>query len=76
MYYSNPAVDKVIQEATRTLDDEKRKALLIQAMEMARADYNAIPVVTLDVIWAGRKDKVVYTPRNDEETYLLNARRP
>ncbi len=76
MYYSNAAVDKVIVEATRTLDDEKRKALLIQAMEMARADYNAIPVVTLEVIWAGRKDKVVYTARNDEETYLLNARRP
>jgi peptide/nickel transport system substrate-binding protein len=76
MHYSNPRIDAVIQEATRTLDDEKRELLLVQAMEMAIKDYSTIPVVTLDVLWAGRKDRVVYTARNDEETNVLQMRRP
>jgi peptide/nickel transport system substrate-binding protein len=74
--YSNPKLDAIIQKAITTVDDEKRKALLIEAMEISINDYATIPVVTLNAIWAGRKDKVAYTARNDEETNVLQMKRP
>jgi len=73
--YSNPRIDPVIQEAIRTMDDERRRALLVEAMELSIRDYSAIPVVTLETIWAGRRDRVAYVPRNDEETNVLMMRR-
>ncbi len=66
--YSNPALDKVIQEASRTLDDTKRRALFEQAMEMSMADRALIPVVVLEVVWATNADKVTMKARTDEDT--------
>lgn len=74
--YSNPKLDGVIQTAITTVDDAKRKALLIEAMEISIKDYATIPVVTLNAIWAGRKDKVAYAARNDEETNVLQMKKP
>ncbi|UZF94987.1 ABC transporter substrate-binding protein [Bosea sp. NBC_00550] len=74
--YSNPKLDALIETAITTVDDEKRKAMLIEAMEMSIKDYSTIPVVTLNAIWAGRKDKVSYAARNDEETNVLQMQKP
>lgn len=74
--YSNPKLDAVVQKAITTIDDDKRKAMLIEAMEIAIKDYATIPVVTLNAVWAGRKDKVSYVARNDEETNVLQMKKP
>jgi peptide/nickel transport system substrate-binding protein len=73
--YSNPELDRAIQRAIVEMDAEKRKDLLIQAMEIAIRDYSTIPVVTLDTIWGARRDRLSYVPRNDEETNVLMMRR-
>ncbi len=72
--YSNPRLDAQIQRAIVEMDDERRKALLIEAMEIAIGDYSTIPVVTLDVLWGARRDRVSYIPRKDEETNVLMMR--
>jgi peptide/nickel transport system substrate-binding protein len=66
--YSNPEVDKTIQEAVKTLDDAKRRALFEKAMEISMADRALIPVVVLEVVWAANADKVTLNARTDEDT--------
>jgi peptide/nickel transport system substrate-binding protein len=66
--YSNPDVDKLLQEGRRSLDDTKRRALYEQAMEKIVEDRAYISLVVLQTAWAGLKDKVVLAPRADEET--------
>lgn len=71
--YSNPEIDSTVQEALGTLDADKRKALLEEAMLMTMNDLMAIPIVNLSAIWAGNTDKVTYRPRADEDTVAVNA---
>lgn len=66
--YKNEAVDKLLQEAVRTLDDTKRRALYEQAMEKVMADRAYISTVVLQTVWAARAAKVDYAARYDEET--------
>lgn len=66
--YANADLDKLIQLASSTLDEPKRRAALEKAMEIGMAEYAMIPVVNLHTIWAGRSDKVTYAPRVDEDT--------
>jgi peptide/nickel transport system substrate-binding protein len=66
--YSNPEVDKTLQEAVKTLDDAKRRALFEKAMEISMADRALIPVVVLEVVWAAAADKVTMKARTDEDT--------
>jgi peptide/nickel transport system substrate-binding protein len=73
--YANPALDSLIQRGSAEMDEEKRRSLLIEAMEMAIRDYATIPVVSLDTIWASRRDRVSYIARADEETNVLQMRR-
>ncbi|MBM3599619.1 MAG: ABC transporter substrate-binding protein [Alphaproteobacteria bacterium] len=72
--YSNPPLDKIIQEGSSTLDDPKRRALLEKAMEIGMAEYVMIPIVNLHTIWAGKADKVVYAPRVDEDTLAFHIK--
>ncbi|MGE0717420.1 MAG: ABC transporter substrate-binding protein [Alphaproteobacteria bacterium] len=66
--YSNPAVDKLLQQGRATLDDAKRRALYEEAMEKVVADrvYNSL--VVLQTAWGGQASKVVLAPRADEDT--------
>jgi len=66
--YKNPDVDKALQEGARTLDDAKRRALFEKAMELTVADRAYIPVVVLQTVWAGAKDKITMKARVDEDT--------
>lgn len=71
--YSNPAVDKLVEEALSTIDDGKRAALLAEATEVAIEDGGIIPLHYQVNTWAGRKG-IVYTARTDETTLYTGIR--
>jgi peptide/nickel transport system substrate-binding protein len=67
--YSNPEVDKLIEDALATVDDPKRKALLAKATELAIDDLAIIPLHYQVNTWATRKEAgLKYLPRTDERT--------
>lgn len=65
--HSNAEIDAVIDEALRTVDDEKREALLAKATEMAMEENAIIPIHYQVNNWA-MKDGLTYEPRTDEWT--------
>ncbi|MDJ0946466.1 MAG: ABC transporter substrate-binding protein [Kiloniellales bacterium] len=71
--YSNPEVDRLVEEALATIDDGKRAALLAQATEVAIEDGGIIPLHYQVNTWAGRKG-IVYTARTDETTLYTGIR--
>jgi peptide/nickel transport system substrate-binding protein len=71
--YSNPAIDALVGQALRTMDDGAREKLIQEAMRQAMAD---VPVIMLHLqknIWATRKG-LSYEPRVDEETRAVSVR--
>jgi peptide/nickel transport system substrate-binding protein len=71
--YSNPALDKMIDQALRTMDDGAREKIVQDAMALAMDD---VPVIMLHLqknIWATRKG-LTYEPRVDEETRAMSVR--
>jgi len=71
--YSNPELDKVIEEAVKIVDATKREKALKKAMAMAMNDYGIIPLHTQFTIFATRKG-LTYKPRADEQTMAQNTR--
>ena len=68
--YSNPAIDKLIDQAMGTMDDAAREKIVQDAMRMAMED---VPVIQLHLqknIWATRKG-LTYEPRVDEDTLAM-----
>ena len=65
--YSNPEVDKLINEALATVDDGKRGGLLARATEVAIEDVGIIPLHYQVNTWAMRRG-FSYQPRTDEYT--------
>jgi peptide/nickel transport system substrate-binding protein len=65
--YSNPEVDKLINEALATVEDAKRQELLARATELAIEDVGIIPLHYQVNTWALRKG-FSYKPRTDEYT--------
>ena len=65
--YSNPEFDKLLQEASRTIDDTKRNELLARAAELGIGDVGVIPLYSLVRSWGVRKGWE-YTPRMDDLT--------
>jgi len=66
--YYHPEVDRLLEEGARELDADRRRKLFEGAMELTMADRAYISIVVLQTVWAGAADKVVVTPRADEET--------
>jgi peptide/nickel transport system substrate-binding protein len=66
--YSNPEVDKLLQEGSRTMDDAKRRALFEKATEISMNDRALIPTVQLQTVWAAKKGSITFAPRVDQET--------
>ncbi|MGP1614061.1 MAG: ABC transporter substrate-binding protein, partial [Pollutimonas bauzanensis] len=54
--YSNPELDKLVLEASRTLDDGKRSEMLQEAGAMVMADYGVLPLQFELSVWAMKKD--------------------
>ncbi|MYN13996.1 ABC transporter substrate-binding protein [Pusillimonas sp. TS35] len=65
--YSNPEMDKLTLEASRTLDDNKRSALLQKAGNMVMDDYGILPLQFELSVWAMKKD-IRYEGRVDQMT--------
>lgn len=66
--HSDAEIDGIIEEALRTVDDEKRAALLAQATELAIGRNQAIIPLHYQVnAWAARKG-LTYKARTDEYT--------
>ena len=70
--YSNPEVDKLVEEALVTVDDVKRAALLALATEVAIEDGGIIPLHYQVNTWAGRKG-IKYRARTDESTLATDV---
>ena len=72
--YSDPAMDKLIQDAAVEMDEGKRRALLEQANELVARERPRLPLVAVGSAWAMQKDKVKITPRVDEDTLAMNIK--
>ncbi len=55
--YSNPEVDKLIAESGKETDQEKRTAMIEQAMKIIKEDVGFIPIHQLKQLW-GVKDSI------------------
>ena len=71
--YSNPALDKLIDQALGTADDAAREKLLQQAQRMVFADVALIPLHIQKNIWATRSG-ITYVPTIGEDLMLVNIR--
>lgn len=70
--YSNPKVDKLIEDALATVDDTKRQALLAEATELAINDVAIIPLHYQVNTWSARKG-IRYRARTDEATVATDV---
>lgn len=66
--YSNPAMDAVLEEALKTVDDKKREELLQKGSKLALDDYGLIPLHIEVTPWATRKG-FAYKARADQYTF-------
>jgi peptide/nickel transport system substrate-binding protein len=66
-HYSNPKVDSLVMEASKTLDDAKRSELLQSAANMAMENYAILPLQFELSVWAMKKD-IRYGGRTDQMT--------
>ncbi|MSO77528.1 MAG: ABC transporter substrate-binding protein [Alphaproteobacteria bacterium] len=72
--YSNPALDKLLDEALATIDDGKREKLLQQAVELSILDLGIIPLHYQVNSWAAKKG-LRYAVRTDEATLAMSVER-
>ena len=70
--YSNPEMDRLLEEALRTVDDPKREKLLQDATRLAMEDYGIIPLHFQVNTWGTRKG-LKYAPRTDEYTLAMGV---
>jgi peptide/nickel transport system substrate-binding protein len=70
--YSNPEVDKLIDQAMQTVDDPKRAELLGKATDVAIGDLAIIPSHYQVNTWAARKG-LKYKARSDENTLAMGV---
>jgi peptide/nickel transport system substrate-binding protein len=70
--YSNPKVDKLIEDAMATINEGERDKLLQQATQAALADVAVIPLHQQVNLWASRKG-IQYGGRSDERTYAFDV---
>jgi len=70
--YSNPEVDKLVEDALATVDDAKRDKLLQKATEIAIQDLGIIPLHYQVNTWATKKG-LAYRPRTDEATIAMEV---
>ena len=71
--YSNPAVDKLVQQALGSVDAARRESFARQAVKAAMNDYAVIPSHHQIATWALRKG-LAYSGRIDEFTYAHEVR--
>jgi peptide/nickel transport system substrate-binding protein len=71
--YSNPKLDKLIQDAAVEIDEAKRKKLLQEANAEFMRERVSLPLVSISTAWALRKDRVkLERARTDEDTLAMD----
>jgi peptide/nickel transport system substrate-binding protein len=70
--YTNPELDRVIDQAGASLNEEKREKLARKAMAIGMDDYAVIPLHSEFTIAAARKG-LTFIPKADEEFLLMNV---
>jgi len=58
-HYSNPAVDRALDEATAAFDEKERERILQQAARLVADDVGILPLFHYQNIWAARRGLVV-----------------
>jgi peptide/nickel transport system substrate-binding protein len=53
--YSNPEFDALLKQIQQEIDEEKRKALIHDAVEIVRNDIAFIPLHQQPIVWASKK---------------------
>lgn len=71
--YSNPELDKLIEDANGEMDDAKRQQLLNEANKLATAERADLPLSQYVSAW-GVKKTIDFAPRSDEDTLAMNAK--
>ena len=71
--YSNPQVDRLLEQSLSEMDEAKRERLIVEAMRIAMEDVAVIPLHIQTNIWAMRRH-LEHTPRNDELTRAQDVR--
>lgn len=72
--YSNAEMDRLIESAGAEMDTDARRGLLEKANDLVASDRPNLALATLLTAWALKKDKIVLTPRADEDTLAMNIR--
>jgi peptide/nickel transport system substrate-binding protein len=70
--YSNPEMDRLIDEAVHTLDETRRVQLVVAATDLMARDVPFVPLYQEMNIWAARKG-FRYIARHDERTVAMNT---
>jgi peptide/nickel transport system substrate-binding protein len=70
--YSNPDLDRLIDEAAGAFDDGERERLLISAQRMAIQAAPDITICQIQAFWATRKP-LTYDVRTDERTLAMGV---
>lgn len=71
-HYCNPAYDELVLAAAKTLDDEARMELIMEAQEIAWEDAPWVFLWRLPQFY-GMSNRIEYTPRPDGYLDLVNA---
>jgi peptide/nickel transport system substrate-binding protein len=72
--YSNPAVDKLIEDAAVEMDEAKRNGMLAEVAAIVAKDRPFRSIVGIGSAWAMQKDKVTLNPRVDEDTLAMDIK--
>ena len=71
--YSNPELDKLIEDASVEMDNAKRLALLRKAVDITAKENTAIGLVIASTAWAANKETAqILRTRVDEETLAMD----
>ncbi|WP_108257523.1 ABC transporter substrate-binding protein [Mangrovicoccus ximenensis] len=68
VHYANPELDALIETGAAEMDEDKRRGIFEEAMEMTAEARVLIPIVQLQSVWAAQAGLLDYTPRIDGET--------
>ncbi|MCW5720954.1 MAG: ABC transporter substrate-binding protein [Devosia sp.] len=71
--YSNPTMDKLIEDAAIEMDEAKRLALLEEANMLVATDRPDLPLAINLSAWGAKADKLTYNPRSDEDTLAMDV---
>ncbi|WP_245198515.1 ABC transporter substrate-binding protein [Jiella mangrovi] len=67
--YSNPEMDKLLNEARSTLDEDKRRADYEKASELVKDDVSLLPLYQVAIIYGASK-KLDWQPTANESLFL------